>query len=216
MRSAQPSVDAAAFERHARIRTVFIDAAIASTPALSALLSVLYRHAPESLAHAHRVAAFAVDIGRTLSVPDHALDDLERAGWTHDLGKFIVRDHECPGLSAMARVCEQLRTGGEILSAVPFLEPAARLVLASRECFDGSGYPLGLTGGEIPLGARVLHVADAYDALISLCVSLGLAAEAVHDELVRHAGSRFDPDVVAACLRCADAVPARVAVGVPC
>ena len=143
------------------------------------------------------------------------LEHLERAAWLHDLGRFIApeidvttdrSDDHALELST-ARWARQVDIAVSIIETVPVLGPAAALVKASRECIDGSGYPRGLRGGEIPLGARVLHVADTFDALSSVCASLGVGQDAVPAELLRNSGSRFDPAVVAACLRALDTPP---------
>ena len=99
---------------------------------------------------------------------------------------------------------KQLFAAVEIIRAAPALRLAADLVLASRECIDGSGFPNRLAGAAIPLGARILHVADTFDALTELCTTFSLAPESVNVEIARHAGTRFDSTVVAAWLRLAD------------
>jgi response regulator RpfG family c-di-GMP phosphodiesterase len=195
-------------ERQRRLTQAFVEAAVASTPALHALLTAIYRRAPEALGHVQRVALLATRVGEELGLAERALDDLERAAWVHDLGKLVVPDrtYGAPDVSAedVALWSEQIQAAAQIVRAAPFLVPAADLVLASRECFDGNGYPRALRGEDIPLGARILHVSDTFDALSSLCVALSMSVDAVGVELVRHAGTRFDPDVVAACLRCSE------------
>lgn len=197
--------------RHARIKAVFVETAVASTAALNALLVSIYRHAPESLAHAHRVASLGTSIARELRLREREIEDLERAAWTHDLGNFVAPSAD--GQETASYWTEQLFAAADILGSVPFLAPAANLVLASRECIDGSGYPYGLSGPAIPLGARIIHVADAYDALAAVCSSLNVGRDAADDEIVRHAGTRFDPDVVAACLRSIDTTPVQALAG---
>ncbi|MBS1818526.1 MAG: HD domain-containing protein [Acidobacteria bacterium] len=191
----------------------FAENAIASTATLIAVMSALYRHTPDALGHAQRVAAVSTSIGQELRFTPRDLEHLERAAWLHDLGRFIAPDidvvsgdpdHHAIEVST-ARWSRQVDIAVQVIETVPALLPAAALVRASRECLDGSGYPRGLRGGEIPLGARVLHVADTFDALSSVCASLGVAQDAVPAELLRNSGSRFDPAVVAACLRALDA-----------
>lgn len=199
-------------ERRARVVAAFLDNAVASTAALVAVMSTIYRQTPDALGHAQRVASVSRQIGTELRFSARELEHLEWASWLHDLGRFIAPDAtagndttddeelECSTL----RWARQVDIAVEIIETVPVLMPAAALVRASRECIDGSGYPRGLRGGEIPLGARVLHVADTFDALSSVCASLGVGQDAVPAELVRNSGSRFDPAVVAACLRALD------------
>lgn len=203
------------FERQARLTAAFVDSAVASSGMLHAVLTTIYRTAPEPLAHAQRVAFVARRIGEDLGLAERTLDEIERAAWVHDLGKLVVPDqplHRANLISAedVLHWGEQVCVGAEILSAVPFLRSTAALVLASRECFDGSGYPLGLQGDAIPLGSRILHLADTFDTLATLCLALDRSADAVNVELVRHAGTRFDPHVVATWLRSSDAPPSCV------
>lgn len=204
-------------ERQWRVTSAFFESAIASSAALEALLARLYRKDPEALAHAHRVAALAIRIGEQLGLAERALDDLERAALLHDVGRLVLPDASgaaegaSPDRAVMARRSEQVRVAAEVVKDHPFLRPAAAIVGASLECFDGSGSPDGLHGPEIPVGARVLHVADTLDALTSVCLSLACSPEVANAELVRMAGARFDPDVVAAWLRCSEDVPVALA-----
>lgn len=190
-------------ERRARVSALFREQPIASTAMLTALMTTLYRGSTDALGHAHRVATVACRIAGELGLSERETGDLERAAWLHDLGKFLSpeTDPQDPLDVSTSRWARQVDMAVSLIEESPFLRPAAALVRASRECMDGSGYPRGLRGGEIPLGARVLHVADTFDALSSVCASLGVTQEAVPAELVRNAGSRFDPAVVAACLR---------------
>ena len=87
---------------------------------------------------------------------------------------------------------------------MPLLEPAADLIAGSFEWYDGSGFPEGLSARAIPLGARVLAVADAADTLAVLCLALQHPLDMVRDELIRSAGTRFDPEVVAVWLQTSD------------
>jgi len=203
-------------ERQWRVTAAFFESAIGSSAALESLLARLYRRDPESLAHAHRVAALTTRIGEQLGMAARALDDLERAALLHDVGRLVlpdaggVPDGVSPDRAAMERRTEQVRVASEVVKDHPFLKPAAAIVGASLECYDGSGFPAGLRGVEIPVGARVLHVADTLDALTSVCLSLACSSEVANAELVRMAGARFDPDVVAAWLRCSEEVPASL------
>jgi response regulator RpfG family c-di-GMP phosphodiesterase len=209
------TTESARLERQARLTAAFVDSAVASSGMLYAVLTTIYRSAPETLAHSQRVAFVARRIGEDLGLPERALDELERAAWVHDLGKLVVPDqplHRANLVSPedVVHWGQQVRVGAAIVGAVPFLRSTAELVLASRECFDGSGYPLGLEGHAIPLGSRILHLADTFDTLATLCLALDRSADAVNVELVRHAGTRFDPQVVATWLRSSDAPPSCV------
>jgi response regulator RpfG family c-di-GMP phosphodiesterase len=203
------------FERQTRLTAAFVDSAVASSGMLYSVLTTIYRSSPEPLAHAQRVALVARRIGEDLGLAERHLDDIERAAWVHDLGKLVVPDQplrrpNIVGPDDVLHWGRQVCAGAEIVGAVPFLRSTAGLVLASRECFDGSGYPFGLRGDAIPLGSRILHLADTFDSLVTLCMALERSADAVNIELVRHAGTRFDPDVVATWLRSSDAPPSCV------
>lgn len=196
-------------EREARLSAIFADAGIASSEALLSLLAALYRERPDDLAHAQRVANISVRIAVELGLSEREAADIERAAWLHDLGKLVIPERPDASVDGVTRVdidrwTEQLVAACEILDAAPALRPAAALVMASRECMDGSGFPNHLEGDRIPLGARILHVADTFDALQELCAVFAMPSDSVNVELVRHAGSRFDAGVVDAWLRLVD------------
>lgn len=193
-------------EREVRLTAIFADAGIASSEALLSMLAALYRERPDDLAHAQRVASICVRIANELGVNARAVTDIERAAWVHDLGKLVIPERTDGDTDAVTRLdverwTAQLVATVHILDAAPALRPAADLVIASRECMDGSGFPHHLQGEAIPLGARILHVADTFDALQELCAMLSMPSDSASVELVRHAGSRFDSAVVAAWLR---------------
>jgi two-component system cell cycle response regulator len=143
-------------------------------------------------------------------------EDLEimvRAAELHDVGKLAVPDAILakpgplePGERAIVeRHCE---VGERILAASPAMVPVARLVRSSHERYDGRGYPDRRTAQEIPLGARIIAVCDAYDAMITKrSYSRAIHAADAIAELRRDAGSHFDPDVVEAF--CAELVAGR-------
>jgi HD-GYP domain-containing protein (c-di-GMP phosphodiesterase class II) len=202
-------------DRQTRLKSALIENSVASTSALVSFLAALYRYSPDTLAHVQRVAAASVCIGGGMSLSREELRHLERAALAHDLGRLVSPDRsdaqpKRPPVDDAARG-RQAALARDVLAAAPALRRAADIVGAQHERIDGSGWPSGLQGDEIPVGARIVGVADAYDALTSLCVELGLSADAIAVELVRHAGTRFDARVVAACLRWMDESP----VGVP-
>ena len=196
--------------RASRMRQVFADLEVASSAALEALLATLSQRNPETLEHARRVARCSVAVARALGVEAPRLGDIERGALLHDLGKIAIPDaviHKPGPLTddEFAVMRSHAQVGHDIAVTVPFLRPAAELILATHERFDGTGYPRRLVGHAIPIGARIIAVVDAFDALTSARVyrdPLGVAA--ANAELVRGAGSHFDPDVVAAWLRTVD------------
>jgi len=151
--------------------------------------------------HATRLAEWAVRVGECLGVSPEELQDIERASLLHDIGKIGVPDEVLfkPG-KLTEEETEQARRhpeyGWAILKSVPGFERASLLVLHHHERYDGAGYPAGLAGEEIPLGARIVGVVDAYDAMISdRAYRKGLPHEEAVRRLEADAGSQFDPDV---------------------
>lgn len=191
--------------RQARLMAAMTSRPMRSTADLSRWLAAVYESDPGSRAHVERVAAASIGLGRELGLAGEALWDLERAALLHDIGRFALLDPRADSSAILPgdgrQRLEQARVARDILQVVPLLAPAASLIGASFEWFDGSGYPQGLQARAIPLGARALAVADAADTLAVLCLALQHPLEMVRDELVRSAGTRFDPEVVAVWLQ---------------
>jgi diguanylate cyclase (GGDEF)-like protein len=170
----------------------------------SVLMQLLTEREPALHSHLCGVGALAVGIGRRLGLDSEQLDELRRAAELHDLGKLAIPDellHKSGPLNEGERDFMRQHTiiGERILAVAPSLRVIARLVRSSHERWDGTGYPDGLAGEAIPLGARIIAACDAYDAIVS---DRGYRAprssgEAIA-ELRRHAGSQFDPRVVEA------------------
>ena len=196
--------------RASRMREVFADLEVASSAALEALLATLSQRNPETLEHARRVARCSVAVARRLGIEEPQLGDIERGALLHDLGKVAIPDaviHKPGPLTddEFAVMRSHAQIGHDIATTVPFLRPAAEIILATHERFDGTGYPRGLAGQAVPIGARIIAVVDVFDALTSARVYRDpICVAAANAELVRGAGSHFDPDVVAAWLRAVD------------
>jgi response regulator RpfG family c-di-GMP phosphodiesterase len=198
-------------ERQWRLSAALFESAIASSLSLEVVMARLYRSDPESLAHLHRVATYSRRIGQEVGLTPRALDDLERAALIHDLGRVVLPDLMSPTVerregSALRHRSSQVQLAYELTKDLTFLSPAADIVAASLEFFDGSGQPHGRHGSEIPIGARILAVADVLDAMTSVCLALSYSTDSATAEIVRQSGTRFDPEVVKAWLRCG-AVP---------
>lgn len=156
----------------------------------------------ETEGHSHRVTAFALSIGKRVPIPNNFLPVLARAAFLHDIGKIAIPDsilYKPRALTddekkAMRSHCE---IGYNTLQRIPFLRDAADIVLAHHEFFDGTGYPRGLRGEEIPLGARILSVANALDAMLSdWPYRDALPMSHAREEIWRCAGTQFDPKIV--------------------
>jgi two-component system cell cycle response regulator len=151
-----------------------------------------------------RVAAHAIGIGRRLGLNLAELDEVVRASELQDIGMLavpesILRKRETLSPEEWNQIRQHPVVGERILAAAPALAPVARLVRSCYERYDGSGYPDGLRGDEIPLGSRVIAVCVAYDAMTSARpYREPLTAAVAFEELRRCAGQQFDPVVVAA------------------
>src|SRR6201998_399845 len=169
---------------------------------LEALGSALDLKDAETEGHCQRVTAFTISIAKTMPVPNPYLPVLARAAFLHDIGKMAIPDSilRKPGplnddeKQVMRRHCQ---IGYDMLIRIPFLRDAAEIVLAHQEFFDGSGYPRGLKGDQIPLGARIFTIADSMDAMISARpYRRALPMSHAREEIKRCSGSQFDPAVV--------------------
>jgi diguanylate cyclase (GGDEF)-like protein/putative nucleotidyltransferase with HDIG domain len=153
--------------------------------------------------HVERVQYYAIALARSLELSDMDRQGVEIAALLHDIGKLAVPEHilSKPGpLTADERKKMQMHAqiGAEIVSAVPFPCPVAPLIRSHHERWDGKGYPSGLRGEQIPVGARVLSVVDFFDALTSgRPYRAALSPEAAVRMLHNEAGKAFDPAIVA-------------------
>ena len=157
--------------------------------------------------HARRVARMSAFVAREMKLADDQVLQIEYAAALHDIGKIGVADGilfkpeplEVDEWQEMRRHSE---LGYKILNRVDFLKDAADIVYSHHERFDGSGYPRGLAGKEIALGARVFSVVDAYDAMTSRRpYREAMSQEDALEEIMRHSGTQFDPVTVQAFMR---------------
>ncbi len=158
--------------------------------------------APEIGDHVDSVAALTERVGLELEMTEEDRTTLWQAAALHDIGKAAVPDAilDKPGpLDDQEWTFMRRHTiiGERILDGAPALAAAARLVRSSHEHFDGKGYPDELAGGAIPLGARIIAVCDAFDAMVSdRPYRRAMSREQAIRELTRCAGTQFDPAVV--------------------
>ena len=177
----------------------------AYTGTLESLVTALDVRDQETKGHSVRVATHSVDIARMLGIRgDEDLMYIYRGALMHDVGKIGVPDAILlkPG-KLTEEEWEFMRRhpamGYRILAQVAYLRPAAKIVLAHHERWDGDGYPRRLKGPEIPLGARIFALCDTYDAIISdRPYRKGQTPDAALAEILRCAGTQFDPTVAAA------------------
>jgi two-component system cell cycle response regulator len=176
----------------------------AGRQSMDVLLRVLHERDSDLGRHLAGVADLVEAVGRRLRVPTEQLETLRQAAELHDVGKVAIPEPilSKPGALTEAEwefVRRHTVIGERILAAAPALGQVARLVRSTHERFDGTGYPDALKGHEIPLGARIIGVCDAFDAMTSerAHAPSRTAAEALR-ELLRCAGTQFDPEVVEA------------------
>jgi HD-GYP domain-containing protein (c-di-GMP phosphodiesterase class II) len=152
--------------------------------------------------HSTRLAEWAVRVGRELGLDERGLEDIEVAALLHDAGKVGVPDAILKKAGPLdAAEWRIMRMHPEfswaVLRLVPGLERASLFALHHHEKYDGTGYPSGLRGKEIPIGARIVSVIDAFDAMVAVRpYKEGLPCEEAMRRLVKDSGAHFDPDVV--------------------
>src|SRR4051812_34332429 len=181
------------------------------------LLKALEEHHPDLGTHVQDVGTLAAAVAEELGLDARALQHVRHAAELHDIGKLAVPSAilDKPGrldADEWAFIARHTLIGERILGAAVALRPVATLVRASHEHYDGSGYPDGLRGTEIPLGARIVSVCDAYDAMTSeRPYKAAMTADEALAELRRCAGTQFDPAVVAAFCRIGASITADAA-----
>lgn len=174
-----------------------------------------------SLGHTERVSFYARCIATEITTSLLDEREFKYSLLLHDLGKIGIAEELLKKVGRLSEAeWETLKShseiGARLLSRVRFLGPALASVRSHHERFDGKGYPDGLRGAEIPLPARIIAVADAFEAMTSdRPYRSGLSAEDARDQIVANAGTQFDPDVVAAFLRGWPRVAAQALTGEP-
>jgi HD-GYP domain-containing protein (c-di-GMP phosphodiesterase class II) len=190
--------------RHRRLLDVL--QGLRADAAQSVLLASLEARCPDLYDHAQRVARSAASLAQALRRGREDVRAIRTAALLRDVGKVVMPLSLVGGTSPLddeeiAILRSQVTIGAELLRNVTGFDGVADLVGASRERFDGTGYPVGLGGTEIPIGARIIAVAAAYDTLTApRACDDPLTHDGATAELVRRAGTQLDPDVVRAWL----------------
>jgi len=170
--------------------------------AVEAMADVVDRRDPYTFQHSQSVADHSVRTARRLGLPDREVEVIRLAARVHDLGKIAIPDevlHKAGRLTAaeFELMKKHPETGAEILAKFPAYRHGRELVLAHHERIDGLGYPRGLAGAAIALGARIIAVADSWDAMTSdRPYRKALEAEVALGELLRGRGTQWDASVV--------------------
>lgn len=152
--------------------------------------------------HSERVTMYSVSIAQEMNMPESEIDVIYRAGRLHDIGKIGLQYEKLnkPGKltdEEFEMFKKHPTIGKKILEPIKFLQPVIPLVYHHHEKFDGKGYPGGLKGDAIPLGARILSVADTYDAMTSdRSYRKALSHAMAMEEINKYSGTQFDPEIV--------------------
>jgi response regulator RpfG family c-di-GMP phosphodiesterase len=199
-------------ERRVRDKTNELTAALTDLETvyqntLLALVAALDAREHETGDHSQRVVRFTLAIARNLSFGGQELAEIARGALLHDIGKIGIPDSILlkPGPLTKDEWKEMRRhpeVGFQILHGIPFLKTPAEIVLSHQERFDGAGYPRGLGGDKIPIGARIFAIADTFDAITNdRPYRKGASFDAAKAEILRCSGTQFDPDCVEAFLQ---------------
>lgn len=166
--------------------------------------------------HSENVTKYAVSIAKELNLDASETEHIRRAGLLHDIGKIGIRDNV---LLKPAKLSDEEyndiknhpNKGEAIVNALPFLKEEASLIKHHHEHFDGTGYPDKISGYDIERGARILAVADSFDAMIENRVyRKAIGINGAIEELKKNKGKQFDPEIVDAFLRILDKTPGKI------
>jgi putative nucleotidyltransferase with HDIG domain len=169
---------------------------------LEALGDALDLKDSETEGHSKRVTAYTIALARAMGITPAEIKIIARGAFLHDIGKMAIPDDilRKPGKLTSEEqdlMREHCTRGYHMLRKIPFLSGAAEIVFTHQEHFDGSGYPSGLSGSQIPIGARIFAVADALDAITSdRPYRRACGFDAAREEILRCSGTQFDPGVV--------------------
>jgi putative nucleotidyltransferase with HDIG domain len=211
-RAYQSNLESLVAARTEQLRQAMTDLERSYDITLEALGDALDLKDAETEGHSKRVTAFTIAIARAMGLSGDKIRVIARGAFLHDIGKMAIPDHilRKPGALTMEEtqiMREHCFRGYQMLKKIPFLAEASEIVYAHQERYDGSGYPRGLKGKEIPLGARIFSVADALDAITSdRPYRAAQTINAAREEVERFSGKQFDPDVVQIFLQMPDTI----------
>src|SRR5246127_1639473 len=201
-RAYQTNLEALVAQRTEQWRLALLNLEKSYDYTLEALGDALDMKDAETEGHSRRVTAYTIAIARAMGIPKEQIAVIARGAFLHDIGKMAIPDAilRKPGALTPDEITvmkEHSFLGYKVLQKIPFLQEASEIVYAHQEKFDGSGYPRGLKGEEIPLGARIFSIADTLDAITSdRPYRKARSFHAARGEIKRCSGTQFDPRVV--------------------
>ncbi len=169
---------------------------------INALIAALEAHSPGSALHCRRTSEYAAFLAKCMGLTNAEIETVRRCAVLHDIGKIGVPEtllHKPGPLTDKEKniIKQHVEIATNILSVFPFMEKESAAIRSNHEHFDGSGYPHGIKGDDIPYYARIVAVADAYDALhCDRPYHAGIKSKDAVKEISAHAGTHFDPTVV--------------------
>jgi response regulator RpfG family c-di-GMP phosphodiesterase len=192
--------------RMTQISSALAAVSISSTEMLDGVFRLVTVQDPAGYGHGQRVRDLSVRIATQMGLPDPQITLISHAALLHDLGEILIPHAIMYKTSALTDSEQDLvrrhpRIGHDLVKTVPFLKATAPIILSSHERFDGTGYPEGLIGADLPLESRIIACADAFDAMTCRDTYRSrLASRDALAEMDRCRGSQFDPLVVDALL----------------
>lgn len=201
-RTYQTNLESLVAARTEQLRAAIVGLERSYDITLEALGDALDLKDAETEGHSKRVTAFTIAMARAMNLPDEQIRVIARAAFLHDIGKMAIPDAilRKPGALTPDEVLimrEHCYHGYQLLRRIPFLAEASDIVYSHQEKWDGSGYPRGLKGEQIPLGSRIFSVADTLDAITSdRPYRPAQTLEAAKIEIKKYSGRQFDPVMV--------------------
>ncbi len=201
-RAYQSNLESIVKAKNEQLQQVLADLERSYNVTLEALGDLLDLKDPVNSGHAKHVTAYAIAIARAMGLPAKDIKIIARGVFLHDVGKLVIPDEIIRKTKALtveetAVMREHCFRGYQMLQKIPFLKEIGEIVYAHEERFDGKGYPRGLRGEEIPLGARICAVAELLDAVTSdWPFGAAQTVAAAKEKIRRCSGTQFDPEVV--------------------
>jgi putative nucleotidyltransferase with HDIG domain len=211
-RAYQSNLESLVAARTEQLRQTMADLERSYDITLEALGDALDLKDAETEGHSKRVTAFTIAMARAMGMSGDKIRIIARGAFLHDIGKMAIPDAilRKPGALIEEEIMimrEHCARGYHMLKKIPFLAEASEIVYAHQEKYDGTGYPRGLVGDEIPIGARLFAVADTLDAITSdRPYRAAQTVAAARDEIMRFSGTQFDPKVVEIFLSMPDSI----------